>query len=383
MVEKLAIKRLTASDLTFFEYHYQTLRAGNQKSINLNKNVFIDRLYPDLPARVGARDDNRIHVRLRLYGPGLAPEMAMNKQIIKGGAYKNWRLNGAFIRQVDTKSRFDILQPGDMVVFSFDGDVVPDEVRAVFLATANPDDVWLHEECTRVLEESGYAKGMCPVQLPMLETIASSPSCPEGHPIRVVAFSEALEGLALGDPARRASSRRPKLTKGQASLLRDRTSEVGDAGETLVNDWLAERLANGEIMSYEWTAATDAYAPYDFEVRPAATQGHASSIRLDVKTTTGSFDRCLHLSLAEAEESAEPGRYDLYRVYELGEGCAKMRILQDLRRHADALLAASRSLPGWARAEGFVIDPAGLPFGPEQSIVLGDPTQATLADDET
>ena len=41
MLKKLALKRLTASDLTFFEWHYRSRNAGNQKAINLNTDVFI------------------------------------------------------------------------------------------------------------------------------------------------------------------------------------------------------------------------------------------------------------------------------------------------------------------------------------------------------
>ena len=40
MLKKLAVKRLTASDLTFFVWHFRNQPAGNQKAINLNADVF-------------------------------------------------------------------------------------------------------------------------------------------------------------------------------------------------------------------------------------------------------------------------------------------------------------------------------------------------------
>ena len=46
MINKLALKRLTASDLTLFEWHFNYRNAGNQKAINLNADVFKDQLYP-------------------------------------------------------------------------------------------------------------------------------------------------------------------------------------------------------------------------------------------------------------------------------------------------------------------------------------------------
>ena len=62
MMDKLALKRLTASDLTFFEWHFKNRNVGNQKAINLNADVFSDQLYPALenhypgtPGQVGYR----------------------------------------------------------------------------------------------------------------------------------------------------------------------------------------------------------------------------------------------------------------------------------------------------------------------------------------
>ena len=48
MMDKLALKRLTASDLTFFEWQFKNRNAGNQKAINLNADVFSNQLYPAL-----------------------------------------------------------------------------------------------------------------------------------------------------------------------------------------------------------------------------------------------------------------------------------------------------------------------------------------------
>jgi len=41
MTTRLALKRLTDSDLTIFETLFRKLAAGNQKAINLNADVFI------------------------------------------------------------------------------------------------------------------------------------------------------------------------------------------------------------------------------------------------------------------------------------------------------------------------------------------------------
>lgn len=96
MLKKLAAKRLTASDLTLFEWHYKNKNAGNQKAINLNANVFVDELFPVLP-EIADRQDGRIPLDLQIYGPGHKELHNLQRKIIKIGSYKNWRLNGEFI----------------------------------------------------------------------------------------------------------------------------------------------------------------------------------------------------------------------------------------------------------------------------------------------
>jgi len=48
-VKKLALKRLTKSDVTIFEWHLRNRNAGNRKSINLNADVFVTEMYPSVP----------------------------------------------------------------------------------------------------------------------------------------------------------------------------------------------------------------------------------------------------------------------------------------------------------------------------------------------
>ncbi len=57
MPDRLAIKRLTASDCTLFKGVFRTIGAGHQKSINLNADVLTGRLYPSL-APVAAMTNN-------------------------------------------------------------------------------------------------------------------------------------------------------------------------------------------------------------------------------------------------------------------------------------------------------------------------------------
>ena len=80
MIQKIVLKRMTSSDLTFFAWHYLNEPAGNQKAINLNADVFIDILYPGLPAIAQNRGD-RFPLDLYLFGPGYAGEYNLQRKI--------------------------------------------------------------------------------------------------------------------------------------------------------------------------------------------------------------------------------------------------------------------------------------------------------------
>ena len=98
MAEKLALKRLAGSDLSFFDHHFrnQTYGGHRQKGINLNTDVFVDQFYPQAHSLLGARWP----VLTTLYGPGTAPALVPpgnpQRPITYNNA-KNWRLNGGTI----------------------------------------------------------------------------------------------------------------------------------------------------------------------------------------------------------------------------------------------------------------------------------------------
>ncbi len=56
-MERFALKRLTDSDLSFFETHFRSKRFGDhrQKGINLNSDVFVDHLYPRAASTMSKR----------------------------------------------------------------------------------------------------------------------------------------------------------------------------------------------------------------------------------------------------------------------------------------------------------------------------------------
>ena len=89
MNRKIAIKRLSASDLTFFEHQFRNTAGTKQKAFNLDRAVFDDELYPSLPLAIG---NDRVPINLSIFGPGLEGLHNLQRKILK--QQKNWRLNG-------------------------------------------------------------------------------------------------------------------------------------------------------------------------------------------------------------------------------------------------------------------------------------------------
>src|SRR5579864_7841232 len=176
---KLALKRLTASDLTFFEWHFRHHNAGNQKAINLNRDVFVDELYPALPD-VAEEKSGRIPLDLSVFGPDGKPELNLQRKIVKFGTYKNWRLNGEFIHNPQTDpERFNGLKPDDIAIFEFFGAVVPVSSRLILVGASYPKDVALHASLNTLLGNNA----MVSLTIDELARIVENPSIGEDHPV--------------------------------------------------------------------------------------------------------------------------------------------------------------------------------------------------------
>jgi hypothetical protein len=364
---KLAVKRLTASDLTLFEWHFRNRNAGNQKAINLNADVFIDRLYPVLPEAAGRA--GRIPLDLFIYGPGLRGELNLQRKIIKFPSYKNWRLDGECVSPSDhteEPERFNVLEPGDFALLEFVGDVVPSRARAVFLARGVAEDRPLCAGLDRLLAESSMAT----MSLGELERLIEESRPPEGHPIRDLSLEAVVEDAAQGgvQSARvllRRSSRR-RMSRDDLQRSRNNAEDVGRAGEELVYAYLAREQHAGAISGFDWISDANAISPYDFLV----TQINGQQRRIDVKTTSYDFDRPLHISMNELLAMAEGPPYSIYRVYELDAATAKLRIALAAEPLAASVLEGFKLLPAGVTPDGVSVSPSILTFGPVLDLTL-------------
>jgi len=355
---KIAIKRLTAADLTLFQWQFKhQTSGGNQKAINLNADVFIDELYPTLPGHA-ASTAGRLPIDLFIYGPGGAPEYNLQRKIIKLGTYKNWRLDGEFIFNPENEpDRFNVLVPGDLVVLAFTGDQFPSSARAVFLARAVPVDAQVHaaldaELATRAMMAIGGAE--------LQRILERIPGLPPDHAVNVLeldtALEDAVDGGAAGKRRLFAARRTTTMTLADLEEARRRAADTGRLGEEAVFLYLSHMLETGQIQALEWVSDRQPFAPYDFIV----VRGGPDE-RIDVKTTLGEFERAIHISTAELEVMAQ-GNYRLFRVSNVTVADADLHISGDVSAFAAHVLATFAALPPTVAVDAISVSPNQLPW---------------------
>lgn len=361
---KLALKRLSQSDLSLFQQHYR-FAGTHQKGINLNKSVLINRFYPDLEPAV------QYNLSLYLYGPGTQYEeyIESRKVLLQE---KNWRLDGAYLipgqSPANPEARFAGLQAGDLMLMGFIGEDRPGMLVGVVVSQADPVDAALHRELSVWLG----GPSMTAMSFADLEGCVQRAAVPADHPARLSLLDADREmeetvrrGTVSPAPARRG---RPSYSLNPEALkaARKAAEKIGQLGEKLVNILLESQVKSGNLRSHEWASRVNAVAPYDFEVDETTLQHRV----LDVKSTSGEFGRSIYLSQAELQVAAQQATpYDLYRVYDVTANTYRLRIARDIGDWARTVLAGLNGLPNGTTADSVSVDlrvVQGLAFGPEQ-----------------
>lgn len=357
MPRKLALKRLTASDLTLFKWHFENRPAGKQKAFNLDTRILVGEFYPQLgePSNLPYP---RFPLDLYLLGPGLASTNNLQRKILK--QQKNWRLNGELIHDPeDDPGRYEALVPGDFAFLEFAGGVVPTTARVVLVARSLPADAAVHRELVRRYPDgSMWALGEAEVS-DVLD--ASSP--PSGHPLYDWVESEALEDAVLGgvEGVRRITHQRAGRGISPEEFLRARKAAelTGVSGEEFLNDYLLREVEDGRISGFEWTSSINAISPFDFRVRET---GRAERV-IDAKSTGGVFSNPIHLSLAELRRAVGgPEPYDIFRLYAVTETSARLRIARDVGPALRAVLLMFDALPAGVSVDAVSVHPDLLSF---------------------
>lgn len=355
-MNKMALKRLTHSDLTFFKCYYsaQGDKPSKQKALNLNSNILVDVLYPELKNATG----DKLKVTLYIYGPGTEDVHTLQRKILKSKGSKNWRLNGELIYSPeDNPHRYDCLYPGDIALMGFDGEPIPKTVYIDFISQRDADDKSLYEELNNILRSP-----MQTVTSSQLHDIIERADLPELHPVKRFALDTELIAAVEGDAEAilqvyRHTGR--QMSSEELNLSKQRADDIGRQGEDLIFRYLDGLRTQGLIHDFEWVSSENAIAPYDFQI----TEKDGTKRKLDVKSTMSDFSTRLHISRAELITMAEStDSYDLYRVYDLGDESGKLRIACDMKAFAKEILDKLQTLPTGVKIDSISCQPEQLEF---------------------
>jgi len=365
MSGKIAVKRLTASDLTLFAYQFRNFPAGKQKAININANILIDELYPALKSNT-ASIPQRFPIDLYLYGPSYGNELNLQRKILK--QEKNWRLDGELVYNPEEEpDRFNLLAPGDFAIFEFNEGVYPDTIKINLLANAAIGDKGLHFEFDSLLA----TEKMIIISSKKLEQIISQANPDQKHPIYNFIGDADIEDIALGgSQARERILSKPSRRKMSAEeFLRTKANidRVGLLGEQFVNDYLSKLLEEGKINSFEWVSRSNVINPYDFWL----SYDGVAKIFLDVKSTEGEFQRILHVSYSELKQmSIETEQYDIYRIYNIEDSTAQLQVCENMKNFATNILNTLNTLPQGVASDSISFSPNLLSFNSPITIEL-------------
>jgi len=161
----------------------------------------------------------------------------------------------------------------------------------------------------------------------------------------------------------------PKITKEQLKSKQEAISEIGRKGEEYVYFYLKQQKDQGKIKSFEWVSDVDPLSPYDFKVNI----DNATEILIDVKSTSGEFERNLFISSNEILTMSDHNqRYDIYRVFSINDltATAQLRIAENIREFSLPIINSFNKLPIGVKPNGFTVQPSKshLSFGEEITI---------------
>lgn len=183
-----AVKKLTRSDMMFFEHHFRGQQAGNQKSIKLDATVFAEQMFPYV-RRTIAVQPLQFLVTLAIHGPGQwrSPDHKTRMITAASKYQKYWHLNGETVRDPeDDPTRYHALAAGDLAAFAFEESrfqPVPVSIAMVLLSQAEHADAQVL--CDLMVFLAGRRMALLPAET--LAAICEASSAL--HPIQSVSAS--------------------------------------------------------------------------------------------------------------------------------------------------------------------------------------------------
>jgi hypothetical protein len=216
---------------------------------------------------------------------------------------------------------------------------------------------------------------MIAVQPDILEDAIKRASPPDMHPILDWVDSAAVEDAAMGGAQGVQSLLKRRkgrgLSRDEFEQSKGAAETVGRQGEEVLNGYLDMLKKEHKIQDFRWVSQENIISPYDFlELR-----GGVPARKMDAKSTTGSFSNPIHVSLGELVESQQSDvPYDIYRLYDVREGYAKLRIARDVKGNLKSIVDTIGRLPKGVTVDSVSIAPGLLKFGDE--IIIKDEGEA-------
>lgn len=94
-----------------------------------------------------------------IYGPGHSGAHNLQRKILKGTAYKNWRLDGEYINNPENEpKRYNLLLPGDFAVFELQGRILPSSAKMVLISQTLPADRIIHENLVQLSDREEWLR---------------------------------------------------------------------------------------------------------------------------------------------------------------------------------------------------------------------------------
>lgn len=363
-LSRLAVKRLTPSDLSFFSRH---LRRSKQKAINLNADIFVDKFYPGLR---NAFDE--IHFPLTVIGPKGAGAHVLSRKAVRSEGGKNWRLDGEIIHDPEgAPRRYANLRQGDFALIGFEGEETP-RAATLVLVGQRPDPQ-LHAAISQVFSFRDRHTMLTAEESQIFALLETTRHLyPDLHPLEWLLLPDSIEEAIYGSSktqTRTAQADGLGVVLSRETLKRQvQTSEqTGRLGEEVFARWLGARGYSDD--EWQWVSVTHARAAYDFLLQRAHWAAGSGPYYVDVKATRGSFSAPIYVSMAETRWSAANATYRIARVHELASEASRVTILSGL--HDIGLRIVNEVLPALPRGivpMGFELDPAILPREYEDEI---------------
>ena len=174
-----------------------------------------------------------------------------------------------------------------------------------------------------------------------------------------------VEDAALGgsEGERSLWENRRKLSREEYENAQKKFVSVGEKGESLVvNNYLTTLET---IRKIEWTSQDYPFAPYDVKIFDQ----YDACTYIDVKSTESGFVNNIHISYSELLEMRKQRNYQIYRIYEMSDTQARLRISENLQDFAGKIIEVLGKLPDQIFSKGISLPPSLLKFGDEILII--------------